>query len=67
MGLWSRSSSAVVDVFGYGPAGSFIAFNCHSDDGYGNADARWVCGFAPAFCVGTMTGVYQSDIIALPS
>ena len=46
MGLWSRSSSSIVDVFGYGPEGNFVAFHNHSDDRNGNNDTRWDNGFA---------------------
>lgn len=45
-GQWSRSSSAVVDAFGYGPDGNFVAFDNHSNNRYGNNNATWANGFA---------------------
>ena len=45
-GQWSRSSSAVVDEYGYGPDGHFVAFYSHSNDKNGCSGAFWDYGFA---------------------
>lgn len=46
MGLWSRSSAAVVDEFGVAPVGGFVVFHNHSGDRNGNSITRWDHGFA---------------------
>jgi hypothetical protein len=56
---WGRSCSNPSTT------GFFSPGDTHGNDHVENS--YWDFGFAPAFCVGTMSGVLQSDIIALPS
>ena len=45
-GLLSRSPSAVVDAYGNGPEGDFVAFHRNSASSRENVDTRWDIGFA---------------------